>query len=484
MTQITPNEGENPAKSQEQTHEERSTASGMLSDDSEMDHDAQERSARERLKKASLASMSKKDEQRSSHYGNELPEASAKNESSQPNAKQDSDQKRSSLSSGPDNPRAHDLVDQSRLDTIGLEREGQVADLKTLAADHEHHQLTSSILDEGARERRTDETSDNPAKLDAGRPEKSLVASVLPSETQAEDGERHLKPSNDVEIDLQPPLRVYNPNANSDEEKGTMSPRKKRSRDHLDAEVDREQKIAATEEARAQRFSNEAERAKVEDVYQQKPDGPDHARQTQKSGSIFGNTSQVKAPTPSVRPSSPDRDQSRIPTSNAFASSGFAALASSTASPFGAGASLVPARVGFADSTSTINIASDNAREERHVSGLADKTKTSGIADGHTDTPSVFGGQVFGQSFGNSAISAAKLSSFAAPRGDATFGGNINAIKPIGSTKPQDKDEADSGSDDGDIDNELGKEEGAVDADDRFYTQNGKGSICLPRRGL
>ena len=42
---------------------------------------------------------------------------------------------------------------------------------------------------------------------------------------------------------------------------GAYSPRKKRSRDQMDTEADREQKIAATEEARAQRRSDELDRS-------------------------------------------------------------------------------------------------------------------------------------------------------------------------------------------------------------------------------
>ena len=44
---------------------------------------------------------------------------------------------------------------------------------------------------------------------------------------------------------------------------GTTSPRKKRSRDQLDSDLDREQKIVATEELRAQRLSSELDRSDV-----------------------------------------------------------------------------------------------------------------------------------------------------------------------------------------------------------------------------
>lgn len=55
-------------------------------------------------------------------------------------------------------------------------------------------------------------------------------------------------------------------NVDQEMKDGTYSPRKKRSRDQFDTEADREQKIVATEEARAQRRSEELDRAEITSV--------------------------------------------------------------------------------------------------------------------------------------------------------------------------------------------------------------------------
>lgn len=169
---------------------------------------------------------------------------------------------------------------------------------------------------------------------------------------------------------------------------------------------------------------------------------------------------------------------------SAFASSGFASLANSTQSAFGA---LAPKTSVFGsnktESTQSVAPPSGFASLAKNASaspfgnlgggpsvfggGSGSKTFGSGLG-------SSFGGGTFGSSFGG----GAPLSSFASPAGSSVLGGSKKSVRPLGSL-----------ADDGEEDLEAGDvaenepELGAQDADDatkdeRFYEQDGKHKSC------
>ncbi|KAG8531606.1 uncharacterized protein KY384_003236 [Bacidia gigantensis] len=250
---------------------------------------------------------------------------------------------------------------------------------------------------------------------------------------------------------------------------GTYSPRKKRSRDQFDAEVNREQKVAATEEARAQRLSSEVDRPAVaalggETFPPPSTLGKREGDQHDPPKNVFGSISGFASDTTKARMSSPGRSsEPQTASASAFASSGFAALAQSSTSPFGPFAGVTVNGAG--------NLSGDSGAaskwEKTSVAGSHTKTLMSSAPSQKNDSspfsglepskPSVFGGSIFGQRFDGGFGAGDKLTTFAAPNGDANLGSSKGAIRPIGS--PEHEDEMltqNHGEGDGDNDTEKG----------------------------
>lgn len=296
----------------------------------------------------------------------------------------------------------------------------------------------------------------------------------------------------------------------------TVSPRKKRSRDQFDPDVDREQKIAATEGTRAHRRSDEMSRAgtsvagahdalqsQVHDSEAQKI--PDEAgfgsrastveAEIKKVPSIFGSASILAPPAAHIKNESPARsstltesDQQSRTSASAFASSGFAALSSSTTSPFGAigAASAAGSNPSPFATTSAFSPKKNDPDTSKKIEPVPNggfsafaKSQTSGFGTSEPSPfgttgaakTSVFGGSIFGAGFGGAFGGGSKLANFAAPTGNTKLGNG--AIKPIGSPGREGDDEENSESDaEGFGENGIGEvnEEG----DERFQHQDGK----------
>lgn len=303
----------------------------------------------------------------------------------------------------------------------------------------------------------------------------------------------------------------------------TASPRKKRSRDQFESEAEREQKIPATEEARAHRRSDEIDRSEDSSLGDQgmlPPEGISHTQKksvpaegdssaadlvTETDGpnnKTFEITSTLSATAASnmSQPSSDSMTDSkeisadRQPeaSATAFASSGFAALAQSSTSPFGAldakstnidTLSLFPSSSAFSPKKSDpTEVASTKAQPTAGTGfGSFASSSSSGFGAGQpspfgttgaTNT-GVFGGSVFGGGFGGGFGAGNKLSNFASPTGDARVGTSNGSIKPIGSPSREDEDDEHSESD-GEGTGENTRDEGGDEAHARFQHQDGK----------
>ena len=296
----------------------------------------------------------------------------------------------------------------------------------------------------------------------------------------------------------------------------TVSPRKKRSRDQFDPDVDREQKIAATEETRAHRRSDEIPRGETSvvgahDALQSQvhdsetPKVPDEAGigfrgstvevEAKKVPSIFGSTSILAPPAAHIKNESPAKpsaitksDQRSQTSASAFASSGFAALSNSATSPFGAiGATSAAASTPSPFvTTSTFSPKKDDSDASKMTEpapnggfGAFAKAQTPGFGTrepspfGTTGAAktSVFGGSIFGGGFGGAFGGGSKLANFAAPTGDTKLGNG--AVKPIGSPTREGDDEENSESDAEGF-GENGRGDINDEGDERFQHQDGK----------
>lgn len=325
-----------------------------------------------------------------------------------------------------------------------------------------------------------------------------------------------------------------------------FSPRKKRSRDQLDTETHREQKIPATEEAKAHRRSEENEREGI----LQNGSGADHSKvqvvpdeqpksvggivkQSDSNVSIFitnvllflllmplkeqfatgvENISSSSAfnairkakPFSAFQPKPGSRDTTNQPiekTATGFASSGFAALAASSTSPFGAlsAKSLTPVASPFASVTPSDvegprghgltgkepRMAADGAFGSSVASTSSDFVTVGSKGSGAAGTSNLhtFGGSTFGSGFGSAFGAAPKLTSFAAPMGDAKWGSSTSEVKPFGSPTQDADDEEASESED---DVESNKAEEIDETSGRFQQQGGRSTDIdwYPRRNI
>lgn len=190
--------------------------------------------------------------------------------------------------------------------------------------------------------------------------------------------------------------------------------------------------------------------------------------------------------------------ESRI-SADAFASSGFATLAGSSTSPFGTlgGTSTAATASPFASAGVFNSGKAETDRKETQKTETAAKggfgalVNNSSTGFGTIDrspfaTPGssktdVFGGSVFGSAFGGPFGGGNRLTSFAAPTGNAKLGASNGAIKPIGSPK-HDGDEDENSESDGEVLAENKKDEEADEADGRFQHQDGRHKSRSRRR--
>lgn len=286
------------------------------------------------------------------------------------------------------------------------------------------------------------------------------------------------------------------------------SPGKKRSGEDLDTDLHRGQKIAATDEAKAHRRSEDSERGQEphEDdnnappvdktvAQDQQVRGKEESTSEQiKSFEAFADPSQTDAQVPTSKGSSQGvgadkRDSEKAP--SGFAASGFAAMSGSSTSPFGnLGASTssvfkssptpTPNAAGPASHTTNgfnfgqgIPPNTDSKSPSPFVSAAAAPTASPFAANGATPKLTSFGASPFGSGFANPTTGATRLTSFAAPTGDLAPPKPAETTKAFGAqADPSREEEDDGGSED-----ETGLEEvgaGNHEVDSRFQQQEGK----------
>ncbi|MCJ1387338.1 hypothetical protein MMC18_000181 [Xylographa bjoerkii] len=304
--------------------------------------------------------------------------------------------------------------------------------------------------------------------------------------------------------------------ADHEMQESVLSPKKKRSRDQFESESHREQKIAATDETRARRRSSEEDRPetagsefveskiveqsnKNRDVVIPKEPSTEIEVEKPKStvsinheillscikmltlpfqlppGSGFANTSAAspfstlsgkasvfKAPSSFGTNTSNQQTQ----TSSAFASSGFAALASSSTSPFSTlGTAATSAKSPLSDSRTTTETRTFGGFGSSVPGGFGSSGKSSFASAGASGFGTL-GGSTFGSAFGGGFGGGTKLSSFAAPVADTKLGG----AKPKIFGASEDSDEDDSASEGGDDHAGEGAEETEAESS-KFHLQ-------------
>ena len=220
------------------------------------------------------------------------------------------------------------------------------------------------------------------------------------------------------------------------------------------------------------------------------------------SRSAFGSASTISPSMPFAKSddstklsnfATKSKDQGFRTSTDVFASSGFAALARSSTSPFGTlgGSSTAATASPFAsDGASNLGRAETDKNEDQETEtaanvGFGASVDSSSIGLGSTDQSpfvtsalnrtGIFGGSVFGSAFGGPFGGGNRLTSFAAPTGDAKLGASNGSIKPIGSPK-HDGDEHEISESDGEGSAEDKKDEETEEADGRFQHQDGRHS--------
>lgn len=220
------------------------------------------------------------------------------------------------------------------------------------------------------------------------------------------------------------------------------------------------------------------------------------------SGSAFDGASSFPPSVPFNRSDLPEKlptvatktmDQDPHTSANAFASSGFAALAGSSTSPFGTlGGSSTAATASPFASTGVLNLGKTETEKQEaqklepaasggfgafvnsSSTGFSATDRSPFAISGSSKT-GIFGGSVFGSAFGGPFGGGNRLTSFAAPTGNAKLGATNGAIKPIGSPK-NDGDEDENSESDGEMSADNRKDEETEEADGRFQHQDG---MCI-----
>jgi len=216
--------------------------------DSASDGDAGERPVREKLKKTSIASMPK--------YGT----ISAENEAEAPvdivMASQEFEEDQAPEHQPPGADAEHR--------TTGVEDRGRAVRKRSLedldAADTSNHISTETSISAHARKRSRDVRAGKHIKSESRQ--RSSQNSVREENEEFESGREAKALREDLEeTKIKESTPTSGPEfADHEMQESVLSPKKKRSRDQFEADVQREQKIAATEENRARRRSSEEER--------------------------------------------------------------------------------------------------------------------------------------------------------------------------------------------------------------------------------
>ena len=185
-------------------------------------------------------------------------------------------------------------------------------------------------------------------------------------------------------------------------------------------------------------------------------------------------------------------DRESHTSADAFASSGFAALAGSSTSPFGtlAGSSSAVTGSPFA-AAGVFNLGKAEADKKgahdpkaatnggfvtfvnNSLSAGLGTTEKSPFDMSASNKTSVFGSSVFGSAFGGPLSGGSRLTSFAAPLGNANLNASNGAIKPIGPLK-RDEDDCQNSESEGEGLAENKGDEETDEADGRFQHQDGR----------
>ena len=270
--------------------------STRLTADSTSDNDTSEKPVREKLKKTSLASMSSQIKERQERAPKANEETSALNHTHRGSSPEiEVNQKGVESRGRPIKKRSFENLDTPETEVIEAGK------------DHITTPNTNGHLRKRSRDVRVGEAPKEIRRpLLAGTPVReeaedgmngSETREVCISESKnAIDGE--MQPSetlSQVEMEQDKDLTGENEPAqpdygttqgyqatgarkgftNQEMRDSTYSPQKKRSRDQFDTEADREQKIPATEEARAHRRSDELERSEISSTRSRSPISPD-----------------------------------------------------------------------------------------------------------------------------------------------------------------------------------------------------------------
>lgn len=191
------------------------------------------------------------------------------------------------------------------------------------------------------------------------------------------------------------------------------------------------------------------------------------------------------------RASNMEPKQSQAPAT--FASSGFAALSGSSISPFAAigssstvnqfniSGSKAAAKTSDSDSmTPAANTPFHNVNSVLSAETSLKPQGFGGIGSAGSDSVSSqppsfssFGGSTFGSGFGSAFVGGPKLSSFAAPVGDAKLGDSVGIIGSFGAPSKDEEEEENSGSEETGMGELDGREE-SEDTNGRFQQQEGK----------
>ena len=504
-----------------------------LTTDSTSDNDANEKSAREKFKKTSIASLYKhtvpletvsqreKDASAVGSYGQAKPisenvtEEGSRGRTAGKRALEDEDINTSEHDSGLDSelqsepPNGHTRK-RSRDVRAGeqVKGNGRSYEPRKDPVQEENEDFAGS---EKPATSLLSQPGDDVIQMDSGHESKDDSAHSNFEPIPVSSGLGHEPKFEESRLSQGPNFEEKRKVEDEEMKDGNYSPRKKRSRDQMDAVVDREQKIAATDEIRAQRRSEELDRA---DTLLHKGTASSqiisgHGAVTTSAAGIAneGKTDGEKAEAPKatfgatnmLRPSlgpavsksttkAQDGDHTNIeavsaPTRSAFASSGFATFASSSNSPFGAVGSssspTMPHLSTFAKPSGGGLDTKDSAPKEEGGFSLFSKASSAGFgnsrlstfASAGSNTGSNFGGAPFGGSFGGGFGGGSKLTSFAAPTGDAKLGSANGSLKPIGSSSNDDEDKDGSGTED-DGDDDGNKNDEASERGEKFQHQD------------
>ncbi|KAL8680863.1 MAG: hypothetical protein Q9186_002982 [Xanthomendoza sp. 1 TL-2023] len=459
-------------------HVQTSSNLRISTTDSASDNDTSDR-VREKLKKTSIATLSKTDTAA-------LPSGTNNEQSSPNDLKRPLEQATLNQTPSPTSE-ARGRLSRKRSHDDSIEPTAKAA-----GTSPENHQLVNDA--KHARKRSRDVRAAQPPNT------KSAVIPTEESLQERESSSDEALENNINDRDMEDPI---------------YSPRKKRSREDIDTDLHRGQKIAATDEAKAHRRSEESERGQShtqDDSGEMTNNG--HNQQTHQAGGVEAIQQQAKTSAtdldavPSItKPAVPQKapqaagaDQitsSKAPTS--FASSGFAAMSGSSTSPFGAfGGSKTsvfgskpapnlsaagPANFGM-DGSQKMQTSATSTFSNSASPFLTSSSATAGTGfgmNGAAAKPTGFGGSVFGTGFGNATAGAPRLSSFAAPTSDVAI------PKPTENTAAFGALADDSAEEDGGSEGDANPEEtdvGDDETDSRFQQQEGKlnltSSIYVP----